>query len=283
MNLLSIQSSVAYGHVGNSAAVPALQALGIEAWPVDTVTLAHHPGHGAWRGRVTEPAELSTLIEGLAAVGALDRCDGVLSGYLGDACQGPVLLDAVARVKAARPAALYCCDPVMGERDKGFYVRPGVPEFLRDRALPRADLLMPNLFELGWLVGREIDDIEGAREAARSLLARGPRLVVVKGPTRTAHGRPRIGALAVTARSAWRVETPLVDAPASGAGDLFAALFLGRHLRSRDPARALEHAVAAVHGVLTRTAADGTDELALVATRGLLSRPKRLFKAVKMG
>lgn len=283
MNVLSIQSAVVVGHVGNSAARFALERLGHEVWPIDTVSLAFHPGHGRWCGRMAEPAELATLIDGLDEAGALARCDAVLSGYLGDAALGAPLLDAVARVKARRAEALYACDPVMGSGAKGFYVRDGIPAFFRDRALPRADILLPNAFELGWLTGREIDGIAAAHEAARSLLSRGPRLVVVKGLARRLGGKPRIGALAVTAKAAWHVEAPLVDAPADGAGDAFAALFLGHYLKRRGVPQALERAASGIHAVMTKTAALGGSELALIESQDALARPKRLFKAGRIG
>lgn len=283
MNVLSIQSFVAFGHVGNRAAILPLERLGHEVWPVNTVSLAHHPGHGAWRGRIATPGEIGTLIDGLEARGALGRCDAVLSGYLGDAALGPALLDVVRRVREANPNALYCCDPVMGDQARGLYVRAGVPEFFRDEAVPRADLLLPNAFELGWLAAARVDDVESALAAARGLIARGPRLVVVTGLWRTARGRARIGALAVDAEQAWHAEAPLVAAPANGAGDAFAAIFLGHYLRAGRVGRALEHAVSALHAVMAKTAALGRGELALVESQAAFLAPNRLFKAAKIG
>lgn len=286
MSILSIQSSVSFGHVGNSAAVLVLQRLGFEVWPLNTVTLAHHPGHGSWRGRVAEPTELATLVDGLAALGVLGGCRVVLSGYLGDAVLGPVLIEAAERAKRANPAALYCCDPVMGDATKGFYVRPGIPAFFRDVALPRADILAPNCFELGWLTDRAIENTGIALEAARALLQRGPRLVVVKGLRRTERGRARIGALAVTAEAAWRAETPFVEAPAEGAGDCFTALFLGQYLLRGAVAPALEATVSALHAVMVKTAArdgSGPRALALIEAQAAFRAPKRLFKAEQIG
>lgn len=283
MNVLSIQSFVSFGHVGNRAAILPLERLGHEVWPVNTVSLAHHPGYGAWRGRVAAPEEIATLIDGLEARGALGRCDAVLSGYLGDAALGPVLLDAVRRVRKANPKALFCCDPVMGDGARGFFVRAGIPEFFRDEAAPVADLLLPNAFELGWLTGLPVDDLASALAAARALIARGPRLVVVTGLRRTVRVRPRIGALAVEVLRAWHAEAPLIAAPANGAGDVFAALFLGHYLRGRRPGHALERAVSALHAVMAKTAALGSGELALVESQDAFLGPKRLFKAEKMG
>ena len=131
MNVLSIQSSVAYGHVGNNAAVFPLQRLGFSVWPVNTVHFSNHTGYGDWRGFVLPAEDVADVIQGIEDRGVLSECDAVLSGYVGDASVGQVVLDAVARVKAANPRAIYCCDPVMGDADRGFFVRPGIPGFMR--------------------------------------------------------------------------------------------------------------------------------------------------------
>ena len=154
MTILSIQSSVAYGHVGNSAAVFPLQRIGVEVWPVNTVHFSNHTGYGAWRGMVLAAETIADVIQGIEERGVLHRCDGVLSGYMGDASLGEVILDAFTRVKRANPNAVYCCDPVMGDVGRGFFVRPGIPEFMRDRAVPAATLVTPNQFELEYLANR---------------------------------------------------------------------------------------------------------------------------------
>ena len=141
LNILSIQSSVAYGHVGNSAAVFPLQRLGISVWPVNTVHFSNHTGYGDWRGPVLPAADIAAVIDGIERRGVLPDCDAVLSGYMGDASLGQVIVDAAARVKAANAGALYCCDPVMGDVGRGIYVRPGIPDFMRDPAVPAADIL----------------------------------------------------------------------------------------------------------------------------------------------
>src|SRR5262245_61529561 len=165
MNVLTIQSAVSYGHVGNSAAVFILQRLGHEAWPVDTVRFSNHPGHGGFRGRVTPAEDLSELILGLEERGFLARVDAVLSGYLGAADQGPVVADAAARVRTANPEALWLLDPVIGDRGRVF-VRAGVPDFIRDVAMPQADVLTPNAFELEYLTGVAPTTLDAARRGA---------------------------------------------------------------------------------------------------------------------
>jgi len=157
--VLSLQSRVAYGHVGNAASVFPLQRLGIEAWALDTVAFSNHTGHGRWRGSVIPAAEIASLFEGIADLGILPRIDAVLSGYLGDRATGPVLLDIVARVRAANPEALFCVDPVIGDVETGSYVTEGIAEFFRDRALAVADIVTPNHFELEYLTGSRVTSL----------------------------------------------------------------------------------------------------------------------------
>ncbi len=278
LNILSIQSSVAYGHVGNSAAVFALQRLGFEVWAVNTVEFSNHPGHGGWRGHFATPPSVAEIVRGLEDRGVLARCDAVLTGYLGDPGMGEVVIDAVERVRAASPRARVCCDPVMGDAGRGFFVRPGIPEFYRERALAHADMVVPNAFELEYLAGRPCEDVEGALAAADAVRALGPDLVVVTG-LRPEPGR--VATLAVESEGAWIVDTPLVDGPKNGAGDLFSALFLGHALRAADPASALADAVSATHAMMDASAA-GSMELTLIAAQNLLVEPKFLFKAGRL-
>ena len=165
---MSIQSHVAYGHAGNSAAVFPLQRLGHEVYPVLTVTFSNHTGYGATRGALIDPADVAEVIKGIEDRGAFPGIDAVLSGYLGAEPVADVVLDAVARVKAVNPAAVYCCDPVMGDVGRGFFVRPGIPEFMRDHVVPQADIVTPNQFELEHLVGRSVTTQESLLEAAQA-------------------------------------------------------------------------------------------------------------------
>lgn len=143
MNILSIQSSVAYGHVGNSAAVFPLQMMGFEVWPVNTVHFSNQTGYGEWRGSLLPAADVAGIIRGIEDRGALPRCDAVLSGYMGDASLGEVIVGAVARVKQHNVKTIYCCDPVMGDAGRGFFVRSGIPEFSKEVAVPAAVLARP--------------------------------------------------------------------------------------------------------------------------------------------
>ncbi len=275
MAILSIQSAVAYGHVGNSAAMFPLQRLGHEVWPVDTVQFSNHTGYGAWRGRGWDAATLAEVIRGVGERGGFQRCDAVLSGYLGEPALGEVVLDAVAQVKAANPAALYCCDPVIGDDHSGVFVRPGLVEFFRDRALAAADIVTPNRFELALLAGAAVADVPDALAAAAVLRRRGPRLVLATSLAGAA--ADEIAMLAAGDDGAWLVATPRLPLLANGAGDLAAALFLGYWLRRRDAASALGDAASGIYAVIEATWRSGEAELQLVAAQDALASPPRRF------
>jgi pyridoxine kinase len=277
--VLSVQSRVSYGHVGNAAAVFPLQRLGCEAWALDTVAFSNHTGHGKWRGAVVPAETVATLFEGIADLGVLGNCDAVLSGYLGAAETGPVLLDIVARIKAANPKALFCCDPVIGDTDTGSYVRPGIAEFFRDVAVPRADILTPNLFELEFLTGRLIATLAETASAAEELRRRGPATIMV---TSLATADDQIAMLAAGESGAWVVETPRLSAEMNGCGDVTAALFLARLVRGEPLPDALSATASAMFALIDGTVSRGRYELALIELQDELVSPSRIFPAVRV-
>ncbi len=268
--VLSIQSDVVRGHVGNAAARFALQRVGVDAWAVPTVLLSNHPGHGKFRGDVTSAAAIASLIDGLDAHGWLARCDGVISGYLGAADQARAVADAVRRVKAQNPLAVYLCDPVFGD-DDGAYARPGVAEAMARELVPLADVVTPNRFELTSLTSKKIESAADAVAAARAL---GKTEAVV---TSVPFEGGRIGTVAVVGSSAWAVAAPRIAQVPNGSGDLLAALYLAARLNGRDVAAALSAACSAVDGVLRASA--GVDELRLVAAQAELVRPSQVLAA----
>ena len=270
--VLSVQSWVACGNVGNTAALFPLQRLGCETWSLNTVAFSNHTGYERWRGDTVPASEIATLFEGIAELGVLPRCDAVLSGYLGEAETGPVLLDIVARVKGANPRALFCCDPVMGDVGLGYYVRAGIPEFFRDRALALADVVTPNRFELEWLTGGPVRDLADAARAVAALRLRGPGIVLA---TSLETDADRVAAVAAGPDGIWAVETPLLPIEATGCGDAVAALFLGRLLRGAAVPEALAATIAAIYGVIEATLRSGGGELALVAAQDELISPSR--------
>src|SRR3954462_7802613 len=147
MNVISIQSQVAYGHVGNSAAVFPIQMHGIDVMAVPTTLLSNRPGYETIRGRVLDAELVADLLRGVEERGAVDACDMILSGYLGSPGIAAEVADFVARAKARNPALRYCCDPVLGDRDRGLFVQADIPSLVRDRLCPLADIITPNHFE----------------------------------------------------------------------------------------------------------------------------------------
>ena len=286
MRFLSLQSHVAYGYVGNRAATFPLQRLGHEVWAVNTVEFSNHTGYGAWKGRTASAEQVADIVHGIEALGLLAKCDALLTGYVGDAALGDVVLDTVAKVRAANPKAVWCCDPVLGDIGTGIYVKPGIDSFFRDRALPLADLITPNHFELEHLTGRTVETLDEAVAAARSLLggrSGGPRLALVTSFLRKGRGE-EIEMLAVTRDAAWRIVTPLIafEIMPNGTGDAVAALFTAHWLTSGDIAQALAQSASSIYAVLEATRAMGERELQLVAAQERLLSPKRRFTAERL-
>jgi pyridoxine kinase len=270
--VLSVQSWVACGNVGNTAALFPLQRLGCETWSLNTVAFSNHTGYERWRGDTVPASQIATLFEGIAELGVLPRCDAVLSGYLGEAETGPVLLDIVARVKKANPRALFCCDPVMGDMGVGYYVRAGIPEFLRDHALALADVVTPNRFELEWLSGGQVSSPAEACDAVAALRQLGPGIVLATGLETEPD---RVAAVAAGPEGMWAVETPRLPIEATGCGDAVAALFLGWLLKGKPVPDALAATIAAIYGVIEATMRSGGGELALVTAQEELVSPSR--------
>jgi pyridoxine kinase len=278
MAVLSIQSRVTSGYVGNAAAVPILQRLGHEVWPIDTVVFSNHPAHGAFSGGVRPAGEVSALADGLEARGLFADCDAVLTGYLGGASTGPAVRDIAARVRCGNPRAVWCCDPVMGDHGR-FYVADGIPEYFLDHALGEADIVTPNVFEAGFLSGMEIRSTEEAVRAARLLREKGPRSVVVTG----IRLGDSISAVAVADDGVWRAQAPFVVTPAHGAGDAFTALFLGHLLDSGATGHALSLAVSGVHALLSISLARGALDLCLVEALDRLAKPDNSVAVERLG
>ena len=270
--VLSVQSWVACGNVGNTAALFPLQRLGCETWSLNTVAFSNHTGYERWRGDTVPAREIATLFEGISELGVLPRCDAVLSGYLGEAETGPVLLDIVSRVKEANPRALFCCDPVMGDVGLGYYVRAGIPEFFRDRALALADIVTPNRFELEWLSGGPVRNLAEAGHAAATVRQCGPSIVLT---TSLQTNADHVATIAAGPDGVWAVETPRLPIAATGCGDAVAALFLGWLLKGKPVPDALAATVAAIYGVIEATMHSDGGELALVAAQEELVSPSR--------
>jgi pyridoxine kinase len=278
MRFLSIQSSVAYGHVGNSAATFPLQRLGHEVWPVHTVVFSNHTGYGAWRGPLLPPDDVRAVVAGIAERGVLATCDGVLSGYLGGPGICEVVVDAVAQVKAANPAATYTCDPVMGNATSGCFVDPAIPPIIREQVVPVADLITPNQFELGFLTHTEPEDLASTLDSADAARDLGPATVLVTSFLRPDRPEDTIELLAVTGEGAWAVRTPRLPMKANGSGDLTAALFTAHLKETGSATEALASTASSVFAVLKATLESGERELRIIDAQEAIAHPAREFE-----
>jgi len=281
MGILSIQSHVAMGYVGNAAAVFTLQRLGHEVWPIHTLLFSNHPGHGVFGGRLLNPGLNQEILDGLNRQGVFQRCDAVLSGYLGSAAVGPLVLEAVELAGAQNSDSLFVLDPVIGDRETGLFVADEVVVCIRETLVGVADVITPNLFELEVLTGRRVDSEKTLFDAIHRLRSSGPRLVVVTGIER---GPGTIGTIMVSDDGCWIVETPALDLGrrANGAGDFFTACFVAHLLEKRNPVAALENAAAAVHAALGYTLESGLAENDLVGSQTRWTNPGQLFTAVQI-
>lgn len=282
MKILSIQSAVAYGHVGNSAAVFPLQRIGVEVYPVYTVNFSNHTGYGAWRGPLISPQDVADVITGIEERGAFGQIDAVLSGYQGGEGIGDVILDAVARVKAANPNAIYACDPVMGNAKSGCFVAPAIPVLLRERVVPAADLITPNQFELGFLTGTDPADLDSTLASVDAARAMGPSTVLVTSVERPDRPEGTIEMLAVTDDGAWIVRTPHIPMKANGSGDVTAALFTAHFRESGNAADALARTTSSVFDLLQNTYDAGTRELQLVESQEAYAHPRMQFEVTQV-
>ena len=284
MRFLSIQSSVSYGHVGNSAAVFPLQRIGVDVMPVYTVAFSNHTGYGAWRGPQMSGRDVLEIVTGIEERGGLEGVDAVLSGYQGGDDIGDAILEAVRRVKRHSPDAVYACDPVLGNAVSGCHVAPEVQNLIRDRVVPQADLITPNQFELGFLTDTTPTTLESTLESVELARAKGPQSVLVTSVDRPERANDGvIEMLAVHGDEAWLIETPRLPLKANGSGDVTAALFTAHLRRTGHPGDALARTAASVFTLLENTLASGQRELRLVESQEAYAHPNMQFEARRVG
>jgi pyridoxine kinase len=293
MAVLSIQSHVVYGYAGNTAAVFPLQRLGREVWAINTVEFSNHTGYGAWRGKILGAELVGELVTGLEERGALPRCEAILSGYLGDAAVGRSIIDAVNRVRNQSPGALYCCDPVMGDLGRGFYVKPDIPDMFKNEVITLADIITPNQFELETLTGLRTENLNDARRAIDTLHEKGPRVVLVtsyRGHDPEDAQDSHIDMLVSDKTGIYRIRTPELPlgTGVAGSGDLTASVFLSRYLETADVKTTLEQTTGSVFGVLeaafraVHPDSSGPRELPIVQAQQELTAPSHIFRAHKL-
>lgn len=277
-HILSIQSAVTYGHVGNSAAVFPLQRIGHEVWPVYTVNYSNHTGYGAWKGPMIPAADVAAVIEGVGERGAFPLIDAILSGYQGGDDIADVIIAAVSEIKAANPQAIYACDPVMGNAKSGCFVADTIPPLLRDKVVPVADLITPNQFELGYLTEMEVGDIDSTLRAVEAARQMGPKVVLVTSVSRPDVPADVVEMIAVDDAGKWLVRTPRLPFKRNGSGDVTAALFTGHYLSSGDAPEALARTASSVFDLLQTTFDAKSAELALIAAQEFFANPRMQFE-----
>lgn len=260
----------------------ALQRAGVEVWPVLTVNFSNHTGYGSFRGPLIAPADVAEVVAGIDDRGVLNQVDALLTGFQGSLEVGDVVVNTARLVKERNPNAIYCADPVMGDVGRGFYARPGIPEFMRDQIVPIADIMTPNLFELEFLTGRQTSSTPEVLEAAQQLRSMGPEIVVVTSVTGTDVAPDLLRMIATDGSQAWSVETPLLDRAFTGSGDLTSAMFLAHWLNTSDLAGSLSAAASIVYSVLQQTASEDSQELRLVSAQENIVRPKFTFEATRI-
>ncbi len=277
-----MQSLVSYGHVGNSAAVFPLQRQGHEVMLVPTVVFSNHTGYGSWGGPMLSGNDVRDIVNGIGDRGGLDDCAVILSGYQGGDSIGAGILDAVALTKEKNPDALYACDPVLGSADKGCFVSPEVQSLIRDQVVPKADIITPNQFELGFLTGTDPHTLEETLEAADLVRAKGPNVVLVTSVLHPDREEDTIEMVVVSDKGAWSVATPYLPFHPNGSGDLTAALFASALAETGDEAKALGSTAAKVFEVLEKTYESGERELQLIPAQEAFVNPTYSFEVKKI-
>ena len=270
MTVLSIQSSVIFGYVGNNIARPVLQTLGYDVWCVDTVNFSNHPGYGSFTGSVKEAHKIQEEINGLANLDILGECDAILSGYLGEVETAKTVSRTIELIKEQNETAIYLLDPVIGD-DGQIYVKNGLIEAFKNELLPKADVILPNQSELGWLSGLKINDVSSLKTASKYLIRCGAKTVVVTGI-------PEIETLTnyvVTSDAFWAISTPKLNRKFSGTGDLFSSLFTGAFLRTKDLYNALNFATEGCSIVVRETQKKDSKELSVLPVLNQFSRIKK--------
>lgn len=263
MSVITVQSHVSSGHVGNAAAEYPLRRMGFDVVAVHTALLAHHPGHGAFHGAVVPAETVRAVLDGLRAHGVFARCLGLLSGYLGSAETGHALADAWHEIRRVSTDAFYCCAPVIGDTEEGVYVAAEIPGLFRELLVPGADAVVANAFEAGVLSGIGVVDTESATRAARDISVAGPGIVIITSVPMPGREGAALGNLLYHDGGAWMAPVRKLEITAKGTGDFMSALWLGYFLTLRDPLSALAQALALTQEAVELAHATGATELPL--------------------
>lgn len=282
-SILSIQSCVSYGHVGNSAVTFPLQRLGVDVWPIHTVLFSNHTGYGQWGGRVFDIEAVRDVFLGIKDRGVLHKCHALLSGYMGSKDLGKVMIEAIEELRKINPDTIYCCDPVMGDVGRGFFVKEGIPEFFKNVMIQYATIITPNHFELEYLSNRKIETIEEAVLAAQEILQMGPKVILITSLLLKNEHNKNINMVVVDKNNVFIATTPYIDITLNGTGDITAALFTHFYIKHNyNLAKALEDTIARVYSIIEKTYEENSRELVLIKAQDYLIQPKHFFKATKL-
>lgn len=263
MLVISIQSQVVHGHVGNSAAAYAMQAEGVNVAAVPTTLLSNHPRYPSLRGRVLEAELVADLLKGVEERGLVDEAAVLVTGYLGSPGNAAVIADFVERARRRNAKLVYLCDPVIGD-DGRIYVAEGILDVVRHRLLPAADLSTPNQFELELLSGVTIVDAEDLSTACAVLAAAGRTAVVATGCTLADTVAGQVETILCADGRLSRVATPRLPIRPYGTGDLLTGLIAAHLAKGEAMELAVRRAVDTVFAVLVRTQEAGSAEMQLV-------------------
>jgi pyridoxine kinase len=275
VHILSLQSHVAYGHAGNSAAVFPLQRLGIQVTDINLLSFSNHLGYETWSGDILPVEQLNALFEGLEKINVLHEFDCILSGYIASKAQAESIAHFVKKVKQCNPNVIYCCDPVIGDDHMGIYVDEGVAEVIKTTLVPMADIITPNTFELAYLTGKARKNTE-EMEAACKQLHQGKHITMATSFGDIAN---EVGILMFDSTGDHYISTPKYTLPrtAVGSGDVTTALFLGHYLPSRDAKLALEKTANGLHAIAQFTHENNLAELAIVQCQEAFAAPSYDF------
>ena len=261
--VISIQSQVVMGHVGNSAAVFPMLAVGMEVAPIPTVLFSNTPNYPTLRGHALPPELFADLLLGVSERGLPARADYIVTGYIGSVPVAEQTADFIAEAKRINPRLTYLCDPVMGDSGPGLYVPETIARIFRERLLPMADLATPNQFEVEYLSGDSIGSFDDLRRAASRLnLAPGASLVAT-GCVLADTPEGQLESVILGPGVASRHTAPRLPVATSGTGDLFAGLLTAGLGHGKSLAEAVEFAQNLTGLALQRAAALGTREVVL--------------------
>jgi pyridoxine kinase len=256
-SVIVISSHVARGSVGNRAAVFALEVLGHPVWAIPTIILPFHPGHGLATRIVPEIGQFRSLLDDLLNSRWIDEVSAVLTGYMANGEQAEIVGEFINRIKSARPGVMHVCDPVLGDNDR-LYVTEDTVSAVKQHLCADADVITPNLFELGWITDTNPQTADQAAAAARKIAGKAVLVTSVPG-----FMRGNIGNLLVENGKAIFAEHRKMANTPNGPGDLTAALFLSNRIAGLDQEKTLRRTTASVFEIVASAAKRNADELML--------------------